>query len=91
MSELGYSALADLIISKTPVEKRKFLLNYKKKVSKKNHKFKIFLSLPSLTFLFQGSWTPLLLSSKQGHDKIVKSLLDAGASMSETNKVAICG
>ena len=38
-SELGYSALADLIISKTPVEKRKLLLDYKKKVRRKNYKF----------------------------------------------------
>ena len=39
VSELGYSALADLIISKTPVEKRKLLLDYKKKVRRKNYKF----------------------------------------------------
>ena len=35
-SELGYTALADLIISRTPVEKRKLLLDYKKKVKRKN-------------------------------------------------------
>ena len=33
-SDKGYAVLADLIIEKTPAEKRKLLVDYKKKVSR---------------------------------------------------------
>lgn len=52
-SELGHKALVDLIIRKTPAEKRKLLLDYKKKVRRNNFN-NVKKAYPSLHFRAHG-------------------------------------
>ena len=40
-----------------------------------------------VTFVFQYGWSPLMIASEKGHDKVVKSLIEAGANIKRTKQV----
>ena len=40
-----------------------------------------------MAFVFQTSWSPLLIASCNGHLDIVKTLIEAGANVNQANKV----
>ena len=43
-----------------------------------------------VTFVLQDGWSPLMIASEKGNDEVVKSLIEAGASINHTNKVGKC-
>ena len=40
-----------------------------------------------MTFVLQDGWSPLHIASLNGHHDIVRALIEAGASISQANKV----
>ena len=40
-----------------------------------------------MTFVLQNGWSPLYIASFNGHLDVVKTLIEAGASVNQTNKV----
>jgi ankyrin repeat protein len=46
--------------------------------------------LVMIAFVFQDGWSPLMAASWKGHVEVVKSLIDAGANISHSNKVGMC-
>ena len=45
--------------------------------------------LVMMIFVFQYGWSALMLTSSNGHLDLVKTLIDAGADMNQTDKVGI--
>ena len=45
--------------------------------------------LVMMTFVLQDGWTPLYIASNRGHLDIVKTLIEAGANVNQTNKVSL--
>ena len=43
----------------------------------------------TMVLLLQDGWSPLMIASEKGHYEVVKTLIGAGAEVSQTNKVVV--
>lgn len=42
-----------------------------------------------MTLVLQNGWSPLMVASEKGHLKVVNMLIEAGANISQSNKVGL--
>ena len=43
-----------------------------------------------MIFVLQSGWSPLIWASLRGHLDVVKTLIEAGANVNQTDKVGVC-